>query len=127
MRDATGLEPALDFALVALRRSLGLPEGAAFEGYEMHVGVTDGPDCARNFLTFADGRRDGALSRDGAVRGCYIHGLFAHESFRAALLGWIGAEASDFAYEAEVERVLDALADHLARHVDLDALLALAR
>lgn len=31
VRDAVGLEPALDFALVALRRSLGLPEGAAFE------------------------------------------------------------------------------------------------
>jgi adenosylcobyric acid synthase len=103
------------------------PEGAAFNGYEMHVGVTHGPDCARHFLTFEDGRHDGALSKDGAVRGCYIHGLFAHESFRAALLGWIGAEAADFAYEAEVERVLDALADHLARHVDLDALLALAR
>jgi adenosylcobyric acid synthase len=89
--------------------------------------VTHGPDCARNFLTFADGRHDGALSADGNIRGCYIHGLFAHESFRAALLRWIGAEAADFAYEAEVERVLDALADHLAVHVDLDALLALAR
>jgi len=31
VHDAVGLEPALDFALVALRRSLGLPEGAAFE------------------------------------------------------------------------------------------------
>ncbi|WP_310732304.1 citrate synthase family protein [Ideonella sp. A 288] len=31
VREAIGLEPALDFALVALRRSLGLPEGAAFE------------------------------------------------------------------------------------------------
>ncbi|WP_294540571.1 cobyric acid synthase [uncultured Rhodoblastus sp.] len=103
------------------------PEDAAFEGYEMHVGVTDGPDCARNFLTFADGRRDGALSPDGAIRGGYVHGLFAHESLRAALLRWIGAEAADFAYEAEVERTLDALADHLERHVDLDALLALAR
>lgn len=31
VREAVGLEPALDFALVALRRALGLPEGAAFE------------------------------------------------------------------------------------------------
>ncbi|MGO9428312.1 cobyric acid synthase [Rhodoblastus sp.] len=102
------------------------PEGAAFSGYEMHVGVTRGADCERNFLTFADGRSDGAISPDGAIRGCYLHGLFGHESFRGALLRWIGAEASDFAYEAEVERVLDALADHLAGHVDLDALLKLA-
>ncbi len=102
------------------------PEGAAFSGYEMHVGVTRGADCERNFLTFADGRTDGAISSDGNIRGCYLHGLFGHESFRAALLRWIGAEAADFAYEAEVERVLDALADHLAGNVDLDALLKLA-
>ena len=102
-------------------------EGAAFSGYEMHVGVTHGPDAAQPFLSFADGRGDGALSPDGNIRACYVHGLFAHEDFRASLLRWIGAETSELAYEAEVERILDALADHLARHVDLDALLALAR
>ncbi len=63
----------------------------------------------------------------GAIRACYVHGLFAHEAQRAALLDWIGAEPSSLAYEAEVDRVLDALADHLESHIDLDALLALAR
>ena len=57
----------------------------------------------------------------------YVHGLFAHEAQRAALLDWIGAEPSRLAYEAEVDRVLDALADHLESHIDLDALLDLAR
>ncbi|WP_374545563.1 cobyric acid synthase [Rhodoblastus sp.] len=103
------------------------PEGAAFTGYEMHVGVTDGPDAARPLLRFDDGRPDGAISADGAIRACYVHGLFSHETQRAALLRWIGAETSDLAYEAEVERVLDALAAHLEKHLDLDALLALAR
>jgi adenosylcobyric acid synthase len=102
-------------------------EGAAFSGYEMHVGETGGPDCARPLLRFADGRPEGAISGDGNIRACYVHGLFGHEDFRAELLRWIGAESSDLAYEAEVERVLDELADHLAAHVDLDALLALAR
>ena len=102
-------------------------EGAAFSGYEMHVGLTQGPDSARPMLTFSDGRGDGARSPDGAIRACYVHGLFAHEDFRNALLRWIGAETSNLAYEAEVERTLDALADHLARHVDLDALLAVAK
>jgi len=104
-----------------------VPEGAAFVGYEMHVGVTQGPDSARPMLTFSDGRGDGAQSPDRAIRACYVHGLFAHEEFRGAMLRWIGAATSNLAYEAEVERTLDALADHLARHVDLDALLALAR
>jgi len=101
-------------------------EGAAFSGYEMHVGETRGADCARPLLAFEDGRTDGAMSPGGDIRACYLHGLFGHDGFRASLLRWIGAENSGLAYEAEVERTLDALADHLAAHVDLDALLRLA-
>jgi adenosylcobyric acid synthase len=100
-------------------------ENAAFAGYEMHVGVTNGPDCARPMLRFEDGRTDGAISPDGAIRACYVHGLFGREDIRATLLRWIGAETSNLAYEAEIERVLDALADHLEKHIDLDALLTL--
>jgi adenosylcobyric acid synthase len=51
--------------------------GALFSGYEMHIGRTEGADCARPLLAFADGRRDGATSADGRVAGCYVHGLFA--------------------------------------------------
>ena len=86
-----------------------------------------GPDCARALLRLADGRGDGATSADGRVRGTYAHGLFADDRQRAALLGWIGATAAGISYEAEVERVLDGLADHLALHIDLDRLLRLAR
>ena len=93
----------------------------------MHVGVTQGPDCARPLLRFEDGRADGAVSADGAIRACYVHGLFSADAQRAAILRWIGAEPSGLAYEAEVERVLDALAAHLEQHIDLDALLTLAR
>ncbi|HUO55017.1 MAG TPA: cobyric acid synthase, partial [Rhodoblastus sp.] len=112
-----------------LRESAGVsvPDGAAFSGYEMHVGVSDGPDCSRPLLRFADGREDGAMSANGAIRACYVHGLFGHEAQRAALMRWIGAEPSGLVYEAEIERVLDALADHLEAHINLDALLALAQ
>ena len=104
-----------------------LPEAAPFHGYEMHIGETSGPDCARPLLRFADGRVDGAVSRDGRVRACYVHGLFADDAQRAAWLRWVGAETSGLAYEAEIDAVLDELAAHLAAHIDLDALLALAR
>ncbi len=40
---------------------------ASFQGYEMHVGKTTGPDTVRPFLTFADGRLDGATSPDGRI------------------------------------------------------------
>ncbi len=102
-------------------------DGLPFAGYEMHVGATSGPGLARPLLRFDDGGEDGAVSSDGLVGGCYVHGLFADDRQRAAWLQRLGAPPSDLAYEAEVDRVLDALADHLARHIDLDRLLALSR
>ncbi len=103
-----------------------LVNGAPFQGYEMHVGETKGPDCARPLLRFADERLDGAISADGRVAGAYVHGLFADDRQRAAWLAPLGA-ASEIAYGATVETTLDALADHCEAHLDCDALLAAAR
>jgi adenosylcobyric acid synthase len=93
----------------------------------MHVGRTDGPDRLRPLLRFADDRPDGAVSADGRIRATYVHGLFADDRQRAAWLSWLGGTAAGFDYEAEVDRVLDALAHLLARHIDLDQLLTIAR
>jgi adenosylcobyric acid synthase len=103
-----------------------IADGAPFRGYEMHVGRTTGPDCARPFLRFADGRVDGATSENGLIAGAYVHGLFSDDRQRAAQLGSLGAR-SEIAYEATVERTLDELADHCAAHLDLDTILKLAR
>jgi adenosylcobyric acid synthase len=103
-----------------------LVNGAPFQGYEMHVGETKGPDCARPLLRFADERLDGAISADGRVAGAYVHGLFADDRQRAAWLAPHGA-ASEIAYGATIETTLDALADHCEAHLDCDALLAGAR
>ena len=100
--------------------------GAPFHGYEMHIGRTSGPGCARPLLRFADGRRDGAISRDGRVMGAYVHGLFADDRQRAAWLASLGAR-SELAYDAQIEQTLDELAAHLAGHIDLDRLLKLGR
>jgi len=100
---------------------------AAFRGYEMHIGITQGADCARPLLTFDDGHSDGASSADGLVSGCYVHGLFASDTFRTAWLHEMGAPVSALAYEDTVERTLDALALHLETHADVAGLLALAR
>ncbi len=75
--------------------------GAAFEGYEMHVGETSGPDIVRPLVTFANGRADGATSPDGRVAGCYVHGLFASDDARAAFLSEFGAKSSGESYEFE--------------------------
>jgi adenosylcobyric acid synthase len=60
--------------------------------------------------------------------GCYVHGLFAADGFRHAFLARLKARApSRLAFEQQIDATLDALADHLEAHVDLDGLLALAR
>jgi adenosylcobyric acid synthase len=99
--------------------------GADFEGYEMHMGRSDGPGCARPFAMLGN-RSDGAISPDGRVMGSYVHGLLASKSMRAALLHRIGATSMEADYDQSVEAALDALADHLERHVDVEALIALA-
>jgi adenosylcobyric acid synthase len=99
---------------------------APFSGYEMHMGVTTGPDCARPFARFADGSTDGAVSKDGRVVGTYIHGLFGDDQQRSAWLKRLGLGPSAIAYEDLVETTLDRLAAHIAANVDLDRLLKLA-
>ena len=100
-------------------------DGAPFSGYEMHMGKTEGPDCARPFAHLADGSAEGAVSPDGRVIGTYVHGLFADDCQRAAWLARFGGTAN-IDYDASVENTLDALAAHLAKHIALDRLLKLA-
>ena len=111
-------------------KTLNAVEGLCLDepihGFEMHMGVTDGPDRARPFCTLA-GQPDGAVSADGSVMGGYLHGLFAADGFRRKFLNrFAQGAASDLAYETRVETVLDDLAAHLETHLDLDRLLTLA-
>jgi adenosylcobyric acid synthase len=99
--------------------------GVPFKGYEMHVGRTTG--AVQPLLKLANGQVDGAVSADGRVAGCYIHGLLADDRQRQHWLQRLGGQASSFAYESDVDTTLDLLADHLEKHVDCDQLLALAR
>jgi adenosylcobyric acid synthase len=100
--------------------------GTPISGYHMHMGLTEGPARVRPFARLGTGRDpEGARSPDGLVLGTYLHGLFASDAFRRAFLGNAADTATN--YEAGVEAALDGLAAHLERHLDLDALLALAR
>ncbi|MBW6424434.1 cobyric acid synthase [Rhizobium sp. XQZ8] len=101
-------------------------DGISLSGYEMHVGRTIGADCARRFSTVG-GTADGAGSADGRVRGTYLHGLFADDRQRSAWLTRLGGTVSGLDYEAGVDEVLDQLAAHMERHLDLDGLLTFAR
>ncbi len=115
LREATGTE---------------LATGAAVAGYEMHMGRTDGPDCARPMLGLTSAGRyhqDGAVSPDGRIAGCYLHGLFRGDGFRAGLLHALGAATpSTLAFESGIESALDTLGAHMETHLDVDGLLGMA-
>ena len=100
--------------------------GAAFRGYEIHIGRTEGADRARPFARI-DGVEEGATSPDGRIVGSYLHGMFRDDGFRAAWLRDLGAATTVMRYDAVVEDVLDALADHMETHLDVAGLLAAAR
>jgi len=73
------------------------------------------------------GRPDGAMSADGRVMGCYLHGIFASDDFRRAFLQSLKPGfASDLAFESRIDATLDALADHLERHVAVDRIWEIA-
>ena len=100
--------------------------GRPVRGYEMHVGLTSGPSRSSPMLDL-NGRSDGAVSPDGKVMGCYLHGLFASDAFRAAFLERLGVRTtSGLAYERQIDSTLDALAGHLESSLDLDAIIQMS-
>jgi adenosylcobyric acid synthase len=100
--------------------------GTRVTGYEIHLGVTSGPDRSRPLFT-VNGLPEGAMRADGRVMGSYLHGMFTEDAFRRAFLASLGAVPGDQSYGRTVEETLDALADHLAAHVDCARFLSLAR
>jgi adenosylcobyric acid synthase len=110
-------------------------EGAAGEGYEIHMGRTTRTGgrplwrvVGRNGAPAdeAEGCRDAA----GRLMGTYIHGLFDSPAVCARFLAAIGLEGAQpagpgglAARRAEYER----LADHFEAHVDVEALLRRAK
>jgi adenosylcobyric acid synthase len=104
-----------------------LTDAAPVKGYEMHMGVSTGPDTARPLARFHDGRADGAISANGRIAGTYVHGFFADDAQRRAWIERLGGTPSRHSHEAEIQRTLDALAAHLEAHVDVDHLLRAAR
>lgn len=102
-----------------------LPTNTQVSGYEIHLGVTTGPDCLRPPIEIG-GRPDGAATANGRIWGTYVHGLFGSDPFRKAFLGAFGLKANSVSYAAEVETTLDALATHMETHLDIDGLLSIA-
>ena len=100
--------------------------GEPLTGYEIHLGRSEGPDCARPFAELSNSK-DGAISADGLIQGTYLHGIFSSDAFRTAWLTQLGArDMRTFAYDPMIDATLDALGEHMEAHADLDLLLEIA-
>jgi adenosylcobyric acid synthase len=94
-------------------------------GYEIHLGVTNGPDCLRPAVTI-DGRPDGAVSEDGKIIGTYLHGLFDCGPFRAAFLAGLGVSSAGGNHRQQVDTALDSIASGMESHLGIEAILRAA-
>jgi adenosylcobyric acid synthase len=102
-------------------------DGIPVCGYEMHMGLTEGPDRMRPFAHLSDGSSEGAVSPDGRVVGTYIHGLFTDDRQRSAWLRRFAAGGAAISYDGLIDEIIDRLAAHLEAHIDIDRLLSLSR
>jgi adenosylcobyric acid synthase len=114
------LDVRTDFAA---EKTLRLPSGTALgmlaAGYEIHHGRVTVGDGAQDFLGGA---------RAGAVFGTMWHGSLEGDELRGAFLAVaLGREPSPVSFATARERRFDLLGDLVERHLDVDALLALAR
>lgn len=112
-----------------LRETTGqcLSNGFPVQGYEMHMGISQGPARENPWLNL-NGQNEGAINETGRIMGSYLHGLFNSDGFRHAFLNDIRTgRSTDLQYERQIDEILDQLAVHLETHCDLDGLLALCK
>jgi adenosylcobyric acid synthase len=106
--------------------------GGEVEGYEIHMGRTSG---GRSWLRVFQRNgapadvADGAMSDDGRIWGCYLHGVFANTALRRA---WLTSVAARFpegngAAAISLHTALDRLADAAENALDMSQLDAIVR
>jgi adenosylcobyric acid synthase len=104
---------------------LGAAAGQPADGYEIHMGRSHG---ARPWLeiTRRNGEivEDGAVSADGRVWGCYLHGLFAGAGLRRAWLASLGQQPVEVRPAGDS---LDRLADVVEGALDMRRLETIIR
>jgi adenosylcobyric acid synthase len=106
------------------------PAHRELDGYEIHTGTTAYGAETAHAIEHGAGN-DGAVARDGAIVGTYLHGVFGDDGFRHAFVDAARtacelAPASERAWwRRDREAQIDRWATHVAAHVDIAALRAL--
>jgi len=102
-------------------------EDPVISGYEIHMGVTElhglKPWLSINLRSGESvSITDGAISEDGKVWGCYIHGLFQNGHFRRAWLKSLGWQPAVIPDGDRLFDSINELADEMEKSLDLDYL-----
>ena len=81
------------YQVKAIIQAAGSRQQATVNGYEIHMGETDGKE---NYFAIITNRnntpvkiKDGAISSNGKIWGTYIHGIFDNDEFRTGFLNEI--------------------------------------
>ncbi len=121
----TAFAPEKTLTRVQAHITGGPLDGAALEGYEIHMGTTE--VRGEPFCRLTDGRPDGC--RSGNVFGTYLHGLFDSGAAVERLADWLcerkGIQKESAAAEprqAFRERQYDLLAAGVREALDMDAI-----
>jgi adenosylcobyric acid synthase len=95
------------------------------EGYEIHMGETQSQAQWLEIIS-RNGEQvkvaDGSVSSNGKIWGCYLHGLFANDSFRHAWLARLGWQGEITSQTERFENSLEALADAVETSMDMNKL-----
>ena len=105
-------------------------ESKQIKGYEIHMGKTNLLNGKQWLKIHKRGGKgvndvDGAVSEDGRVWGCYLHGIFDSCEFRHAWLGSLGWQKGPQGPPSTLDSSFDHLADVLQGSTDLNKLNAI--
>ena len=115
--------------------SSGHPNPMWVSGYEIHHGRTRPIGSSARPFAEVEGEAgpvpEGAYDASGSVIGTSLHGLFENDGFRRSFLRYVAARRgvritlSPWGFSTLRERRIDALADLVEAHCDLEAILDL--
>ena len=128
--DGLGLFP---FTTEFAREKITRQHTGKISGYEIHYGRTH-YDYSQEFspLFMIDGQPEGMRSKDLRLACTYLHGVFGNDEFRTE---WLNAIRSAKNYgtrpiietRTALDETFDAIAEHLRRHLDIEAILQLSQ
>ncbi|QLI83149.1 cobyric acid synthase [Chitinibacter fontanus] len=101
-----------------------LHDGAALEGYEIHLGQSQLLPHGVNWQSLCvleNGREEGWISPDGQIMATYLHGIFDENAALQSILTWAGCLQPELSLpdaSALLEQEIDRLADALEAALD---------